>query len=227
MTEVSSSFAKYSSKSISDKSALLPRLINFENPTLTPIAQSSIAVHNAPDCEKNAILPLGGIPFANDALSIEFVSISPRQFGPRSLMPSPFAFKAISFSSLAPSAPVSLKPADMIMTALIFFLAQSSSTGGINFGGITTIARSIAESIFPRDGNVLSPRISEAFGFTANILPGNLSLIMFARMLWPVFPSSLDAPMTATDLGLKKESSTKPPNNVQIIASKTNFGNIY
>src|SRR3989344_2191817 len=245
MTEVSSSFAKYSSKSISDKSALLPRLINFENPTLTPIAQSSIAVHNAPDCEKNAILPLGGIPFANDALSIEFVSISPRQFGPRSLMPSPFAFKAISFSSLAPSAPVSLKPADMIMTALIFFLAQSSSTGGINFGGITTIARSISEFMPSKDGKVLSPRISEAFGFTANILPGNprllppiepfegrpartsLLLIRFARMLLPVFPSSREAPMTATDLGLKKESSTKPPNNVQIIASKTNFGNIY
>src|SRR3970282_791198 len=64
MTDVSSSSARYSIKSISDKSALFPRLTNFENPTFEPIAQSSIAVHNAPDWEKNAIRPFGGIPFA-------------------------------------------------------------------------------------------------------------------------------------------------------------------
>src|SRR4030067_2482345 len=91
MTDVSSSSARYSIKSISDKSALLPRLMNFEKPTFEPIAQSSIAVHNAPDWEKNAIRPFGGIPFANDALRFEFVSISPRQFGPSSLIPSSFA----------------------------------------------------------------------------------------------------------------------------------------
>src|SRR3989337_1398213 len=226
MTDVSSSSARYSIKSISDKSALFPRLTNFENPTFEPIAQSSIAVHNAPDWEKNAIRPFGGIPFANDALRFEFVSISPRQFGPRSLMPRFLAFDRTSFSSLAPSAPVSLNPADIIITAFMPFLAQSSSTGGINFGGITIIARSIVLSIFSRDGDVLSPRSSEALGFTGNIWPGNprllpagtsLSLIRFARMLWPVFPSSLDAPMTATDLGLKKESSTKPPMSANAI----------
>src|SRR3990170_2910840 len=211
MTDVSSSSARCSSKSISDKSALLPRLMNFEKPTFEPIAQSSIAVHNAPDWEKNAIRPFGGIPFANDALRFEFVSISPRQFGPRSLMPRFLAFDRTSFSSLAPSAPVSLKPADIMIAPFIPFLAQSSSTGGINFGGITIIARSIVPSIFSRDGNVLSPRISGALGFTGNILPGKLWVIRFARMLWPVFPSSREAPMTATDLGLKKLSSTQPP----------------
>src|SRR3970282_791200 len=126
-------------------------------------------------------------------------------------------------ASLLRSAQVSLKPADIIIAAFISFLAQSSSAAGINFGGITIIARSIVPSIFSRDGNVLSPRSSEALGFTGNIWPGNprllppiepfegrpartsLLLIRFDRMLWPVFPSSLVWPMTATDLGLKKE----------------------
>ncbi len=49
---------KYSMKSISDRSALFPRLMNFENPTSFPMAQSMMAMPMAPDCEKKPIVPL-------------------------------------------------------------------------------------------------------------------------------------------------------------------------
>ena len=49
-------------KSASDVSALFPRLMNLENPTLLPMAQSRIAVQSAPDWEKKPISPTGGMP---------------------------------------------------------------------------------------------------------------------------------------------------------------------
>src|SRR3972149_1551613 len=81
ITDVSESSARYWISSSSERSALLPREMNLEKPTLFPTAQSRMAVHRAPDWEKKAISPLGGIPAANDALSMEPVSMRPRQFG--------------------------------------------------------------------------------------------------------------------------------------------------
>ena len=71
----------------SSSTALLPRLMNLEKPMFSPRAQSRMAVHSAPDCEKKAMLPAGGVPAAKVALSPVPVLLRPRQLGPSSAMP--------------------------------------------------------------------------------------------------------------------------------------------
>jgi hypothetical protein len=93
MTRVSGSFERNSMTSDSVRAALLPRLTNFEKPTFSPIAQSRMAVHSAPDCEKKEIAPAGGVPAAKDALRRACVLMRPRQLGPSTLT---FAFRAVS-----------------------------------------------------------------------------------------------------------------------------------
>jgi len=95
-----------------------------------------MAMQRAPDWEKNAILPLEGIPGAKVALRREDVSISPKQLGPRIRIFISFAFINISLSILAPADPVSLKPADIAIMESIFFFLQSSRVLRMNRGGI-------------------------------------------------------------------------------------------
>ncbi len=87
MRLVSGSFMKYSMKSISERSALFPRLMNFENPTSLPMAQSMMAIPMAPDWEKKPIVPLGSMSAAKVAFMSFAVLMRPRQFGPRMRMP--------------------------------------------------------------------------------------------------------------------------------------------
>ena len=152
-------------------SVLFPMLINFENPTHSSAAQSKIAVHKAPDCEKKAIFPLSGISAANEALRHDCVSINPRQFGPSSRIAWRVIFWQSSFSLIAPSMPLSLKPALITTIESIFFSAHSSTTFPTYWAGTTIIAMSMASWISLRFAYVLRPTISSAFGFTGYIVP--------------------------------------------------------
>ena len=141
-TRVSGSAARASMKSTSEESALFPRLMNLEKPTSLPMAQSRMAVQRAPDWEKNPISPTGGIPAAKVAFRQLLVSITPRQFGPTTRIPSSRTRVRRAFSSAAPSPPTSLKPAEITMAYRMPLAAQASSAGRHALGGITRTARS-------------------------------------------------------------------------------------
>ena len=102
-------------------SALFPSEIICENPILLSQAMSKIAVQNAPDWDTKAIFPPPGFCLANERFIFALLFIYPRQLGPRSLIFEFFNFSAILSSKIFPSSPVSLKPAVIITTDLIFF----------------------------------------------------------------------------------------------------------
>ncbi len=165
ITRVFSSLPMESMISVSEMSVLLPRLTNFEKPIFSPRAQSSIATHRAPDCEKKPIWPSGGIPAAKDALSELAVSISPRQLGPIIRIPNFLARVASASSRRAPSGPISLKPAAIITTESTFFLPHCSTTFKTAGAGRAIMARSMSAGTEVRSGYALRPKISWAFGF--------------------------------------------------------------
>ena len=69
--------------------------------------------------------------------------ITPIQFGPMSVHPAPDTMPDIDSSSFLPSSPASLKPADIMIKAFVFFsLINTSTTGRQYFACIAIIARS-------------------------------------------------------------------------------------
>ena len=87
MTFESGSSARNGIMSVSLTSASLPTLRNRLNPIPCPTVQSMIPPHSAPDCDRNAMLPFGGIPFTKVVLSGVCVSITPIPFGPMTRIP--------------------------------------------------------------------------------------------------------------------------------------------
>ena len=61
---------------------MLPTDTKCENPSDCSLAQSSMAVHKAPDCETKATRPPSGIEAAKLALSFAPGTMMPRQLGP-------------------------------------------------------------------------------------------------------------------------------------------------
>jgi len=142
MTCVSGSSCQACMKSISLRSALLPRLMKFTKPTSVIAAQSRMAVPSAPDWVMMETLPRGGISLAKDALHREIVLMMPRQLGPTIRMPYCVAICFTSFSSRAPSGPTSLNPAEMITRFLMPFSPHSRAAPGTSLAGMTMTARS-------------------------------------------------------------------------------------
>ncbi len=140
--------------------------MNLLKPIRSPIAQSRIAVPNAPDCDMKAMSPFSGMPAAKEALSFSGVLIRPRQFGPMMRMPFSRATSTTLRSSSAPSRPVSLKPAVMTISAGTFFAAQSRVASRQNFAGITSTARSTSPGMSRTDRKQGRPRIWSALGLT-------------------------------------------------------------
>ena len=143
MRLVSGSVMKYSMKSISERSALFPRLMNLENPTSFPMAQSMIAMPMAPDWEKNPIEPFGSMSAAKVAFMSTAVLMRPRQFGPRIRIWCSLLMAFSSSSRIVPPAPASLNPALITIAALIPADAHSRSEAATNLAGMTMMARSI------------------------------------------------------------------------------------
>jgi hypothetical protein len=86
--------------------------------------------------------PLSGMPAAKLALRALAVLITPRQFGPTTRMPYRWAISITSRSNWRPSAPVSRKPAVIMMAAPTPFSPQSSITPATTLLGTTITARS-------------------------------------------------------------------------------------
>ena len=60
---------------------MLPTEMKAENPKARSAAQSSTAVHRAPDCDTNATRPSAGMEFAKLAFSFDPGTIAPKQLG--------------------------------------------------------------------------------------------------------------------------------------------------
>ena len=119
MTRVASSAARKGITSVSLTSASLPTLRKRLKPMPRPMVQSMMPPHSAPDCDRNAMLPLGGIPLTKVVLSGVCMSITPMPFGPTIRMPWRCAIATISASRAAPSGPTSRKPPEMTTAALM------------------------------------------------------------------------------------------------------------
>ncbi|BAA29858.1 272aa long hypothetical protein [Pyrococcus horikoshii OT3] len=142
----SSVSAKYSISSAKSTSAMLPTLMNFENPMSSFIVLYTIPAPNAPLWLMNATFP-----FLATVIKVAFKStwvfIIPTQFGPMILIPYLWAISTSSFSSLFPSSPVSPNPAVIITTPLTPFSPHWISVSFTNLFGTTIIAKSISSGI--------------------------------------------------------------------------------
>jgi hypothetical protein len=87
----------------------------LEKPMPLVSAQSSMAVHSAPDCDTSARSPDSVAPWLKVALSPMDGRWMPRQLGPMKRMPCLLATDLKPSSSAAPCSPASRKPADSTM----------------------------------------------------------------------------------------------------------------
>src|SRR5262245_35772927 len=103
-----------------------------------------MAAQRAPLWEANEMDPSIGIFEAKDELKRVRceVLMTPRQFGPTSRIEYFLAISAVSRSSLDPSSPTSLKPAEITTRALTPNLPHSSTTLGTAVAGTMMMARS-------------------------------------------------------------------------------------
>ena len=134
--------------------------MNLENPTSSFIAMSRTEVPSAPDWERKAILPLMGFFAPNEVLKSACESIVPRQFGPSKAISNLFAISFTLFSNILPASPISLNPAEIIITFFIPLFPHSVSICGTISTRTAIIARSIGSPTSETDLYVLSPRIS-------------------------------------------------------------------
>ncbi len=171
MILVSRSCPRYSRKSTSFRSAMLPSDTNFEKPMLMDRAQSRMAVAMAPDCDSMPTSYWNGAVSAKVAFIPIEVLMTPTEFGPTRRTPWRRASSTSSRSARAPSLPVSRKPAVMMTTARTPFSQHSRRTSRTAAAGTVRIARSGVSGRSSTDGYVGRPRIRPGFGFTAYSSP--------------------------------------------------------
>ncbi|BAA31056.1 174aa long hypothetical protein [Pyrococcus horikoshii OT3] len=174
---------------------MFPKLMNLLIPTSCLAAQSRIAAPKAPLWLMNAIGPNFGLACLSGGLKLQSNPFSkfvtPRQFGPTTLIPHFFALFTNSSSKSA--LPASLNPADITTTPLTPFSPHSSITSGTNFAGTAITATSTLSgtsfillytlNFFPFTS------ISPPLTLTAYIFP----LKLFTRDLnipFPTFPGT-------------------------------------
>ena len=87
MTLVCGSAARNGITSVSLTSASLPTLRKRLKPMPWPTVQSMIPPHSAPDCDRKAMLPCGGIPLTKVVFSGVCVSMTPMPLGPMTRIP--------------------------------------------------------------------------------------------------------------------------------------------
>ena len=137
--------------------------------------------------------------------------ITPRLSGPMTrIRPRP-ACSTIRCSSAAPSAPISLNPAEMTTTARTPASTHSPIRSGTIGAGVATMARSIGSSRSPMRGWVLIPSTLRRLGLTGKTVPPNGLFIRFDTIVRPMLPAFSVAPMTAMVWGVKNASRPPPP----------------
>jgi hypothetical protein len=119
-----------------------PRETKALKPTFSRRLQSRTAVQSAPLWLRNPTVPGRAMPAAKVALSFPPGAMTPRQFGPTMRIRPRRASARIWRSSSTPAAPVSLKPAEIMMAPRTPALAQSRMMPGTLAGGVTMTARS-------------------------------------------------------------------------------------
>src|SRR5579859_61121 len=132
---------------------------------------------------------------------------TPMQLGPISRILHCRARLAISACEARPCSPTSAKPEVNTTAARTRFSRHSRSTGKTAGAGTATIARSIAPGISVTRRWARRPWISLPPGLTGWSAPENPLAFMKAMGSPPILAASREAPMTATDAGLKRGSS--------------------
>ena len=100
-----------------------------------------------------------------------WVSITPKQLGPIMRALYFLALSTSASSSLFPSAPVSLNPAEITKKALVPMLPIASTASIQDFGGTTRTASSGGSGRLFASGYTFTPIISLLLGLTGKILP--------------------------------------------------------
>ena len=166
-----------------------------------------MAVCRAPLWLRKATSPLWAIAPAKVALRPVGGHMMPRQLGPTMRIRAARAIPRISCSSRAPSMPVSLKPAEMMMAPRMPAAAHSRITPGTTFAGVMTTARSIRSGTAATLGYALTPRTLARFALTGKTVPPKGFVNRFQSTVRPTLPGVSLAPMTATLRGAKNTSS--------------------
>src|SRR5271157_4503090 len=140
--------------------------------------------------------------------------ITPRLFGPMTrIRPRP-AWSMIRRSSAAPSAPISLNPAEATMAARTPASTHSPIRSGTVGAGVATMARSTRSGTSPMRGWALIPSTLRRFGLTGKMGPPNGLFIRFHTIVRPMLPAFSVAPMTAMFWGVKNASRPLLPSLV-------------
>src|SRR5271157_608801 len=185
MIFVFGSSARYSRKSLSSTSALLPREMNAENPISLSTLQSLTPVMMAPDWLIMAMLPSFGVSGAKVELCLRLMM--PRQFGPSTRMPAALHRSMNWASSFEPSAPTSLNPAVMTTMALTHLVTQPSIASKIALAGMQMTARSTSSGISVTDATHGNPSHSVSpFGFTAYTV---VSMLLSRKLRMTALPT--------------------------------------
>src|SRR5262245_16671899 len=183
-------------------SAKSPSEIKCEKPMPFDRAQSRTAVHKAPDCDTNAILPGNAAMCAKLAFRPTPGTNKPRQFGPKILNPYGRATSNNACCRLGPlSVDAEDSPADRTTTARVPRIASSATIPGTEGAGVQMTAISGAMGRLATSRYASTPPIAEYLGLTGNTGPANPPCSKFRITTAPTLFRRFDAPMTATDLG--------------------------
>ncbi len=151
-------------KSPQPTSSIEPSETNALKPTFSFKLQSRIAVQSAPLWLMNPTLPGRAMSAAKVAFNFEPGTITPRQFGPTMRMPALFASSKTWRSSSTPTGPISLKPAEIMMTPFTPAVPQSLTMPGTVAGGVMMTARSAGSGTAVMLGYALTPSTVSRFG---------------------------------------------------------------
>ena len=181
-----------------------PSETTLEKPTLLGCAQSSIAVHIAPDCETRPMVPGSGAAMREGRVQPVAGRMMPRQFGPMSRRRWRRAFSSIARSSAAPAGPVSAKPPEMTMAVRVPARAAGFDDGrhGFRFGADHREVEALRDALDRGMAWLAEDRFVP--GLTRKSLPGKCMSSMLRTSVAPIEPVRSEAPMTATDFGSNK-----------------------
>ena len=166
-------------------------------------AQSSTAVHRAPDCEMKASFPGAALVCAKLALRPISGTSRPRQLGPR--MRSRCGRAASSICCWRDAAPLS-RPAVRTIAAFAPRWPSSAIKGGTVAGGVQMTARSGATGRLATSGYASTPATAWYFGFTGITGPANPPNSRLRITVAPTLLGRVEAPMTAMEPGRRRKS---------------------
>jgi len=136
------------------------------------------------------------------ALSFNLAETIPIQFGPMILRPHLAASFLICASNCLPFAPISLPPAEIIITPPTPAFTHSLTTDGVLAMGTATTAKSTGSGIFLIEEWAGRPYMNLCRGLTGKIFPWYPASHTFLTMENPILPSFSLAPIIAIDSGL-------------------------